>query len=369
MTMFASASRSWTAMWGVVLLAAAACGGEPGGRPFPPPEVAILTVVPRTVPETFEFPGQVQAYRRVQVRARVDGVIQQRPFSEGMMVRAGQLLYRLDKVRYQAAYDGALARFQNAKATYERLAPLLDQHAVAQQDVDNARAAYTAAQAALESTRKDLEDTDVRAEIAGRVGRTQLDVGARVTGSGDVLTTIDQLDSVYVAFQPAAQQLLEWRSNPRWRGLIQPGSRLTVRAVLANGALAPSVGRLDYVAPALDAATGTQEFRAVFRNQDQLLMPGAFVRARLLGFQRDSALAVPERAVQTGLGRQFVYVVAPGDTVRIRDVQTGPWSNGLWIIESGLVAGDRVIVDGFQKVAPGRPAKPVPLADSTVTDQ
>jgi membrane fusion protein (multidrug efflux system) len=301
----------------------------------------------------------------VQVRARVDGVILERPFTEGMIVRPGQVLYRLDKVRYQAAYDGAQARFQNAKATYERLAPLLERHAVAQQDVDNAQATYSAAQAALESARQDLEDTDVKAEITGRVGRTLLDVGARVTGSADLLTTIDQVDPVYVSFQPSSQQLLEWRENPRWRTLVEPGSLLAVRVVLPDGSLLPNVGRLDFVAPSLNVATGTQEFRAVFHNADRLLMPGGFVRVRLLGFERDSAYAIPQRAVQTGLGRQFVYVVTGGDTVRIRDVQTGPWSDGEWIINQGLAAGDRVVVDGLQKVVPGRSVKPVPLADST----
>lgn len=325
----------------------------------------MVTLAPRTVNQSFEFPGDVTAYRSVQVRARVEGVILARPFTEGMIVTPGQVLYRLDKVRYQAAYDAALARFQNAKATYERVAPLLEQHAVAQQDVDNARAEYTAAQAVLEAARKDLADTDVKAEIAGRVGRTQLDVGARVTGPADVLTTIDQIDPVYVSFQPSAQQLLAWQEHPHWRALIQPGSALQVRVVLPDGTLLPRVGTLDFVAPSLNAATGTEEFRAVFRNADRLLVPGEFVRVRLLGFARDSALAVPERAVQTGLGRQFVYVVGPNDTVRVRDVDTGAWSDGQWIIDGGLAPGDRVIVDGIQKVAPGRLAKPVPLADST----
>jgi membrane fusion protein (multidrug efflux system) len=358
-------SRRWTAVSFGALVALAACeqGGGPSG--FPPPEVSVVTVEPRTVPQAFEFPGQVRAYRSVQVRSRVDGVILERPFTEGMIVRPGQVLYRLDKVRYRAAYDAAQARHENAKATYERLAPLAEQNAVAQQDVDNARAAAVAAQAALDEARKDLEDTEIKAEIGGQVGRTLMEVGARVTGSADVLTTIDRLDPVYVSFQPSLQQLLEWRENPSWRSLIKPESKLAVRVVLPDSSLLPTVGQLDFVAPALDAATGTQEFRAVFPNPDRLLVPGAFVRVRLVGFQRDSAIAVPQRAVQTGLGRQFLYVVGPGDTVRMRDIQTGPWSDGDWIIERGLSTGDRVIVDGSQKVAPGQPARPVPLADST----
>jgi membrane fusion protein (multidrug efflux system) len=338
-------------------------GGAPQGG-FPPAEVAVETVQPETVSEVFEFPGQVEPYRRVEVRARVDGIIEARPFTEGSIVRQGQLLYRLDDVRYEAAYRSAQARFDNAKRTLDRLQPLLAQHAVAQQDVDNARFEYEASQALLDQAKKDLDDTRVRAGIEGRVGRTRLDVGARVTGPADLLTTIDRVDLVYVSFEPSSQQLLEWRENPRWRALIRPGGGLAVQVVLPDSTVLPRTGRLDFVAPVLDSATGTQQFRAVFRNPDQLLVPGEFVRVRLLGFTRDSSFAVPERAVQTSLGRQFVYVVGPENVATVRDVEVGPWSGNRWIIERGLSAGDRVIVDGVQKVGPGRPVRPVPLADS-----
>jgi len=353
----------------VLAAAAAACRkgeADPRFAGFPPTEVSVVTVVPTAVPQTFEFPGQVQAFRRVEVRSRVEGVIEERPFTEGMIVQPGQVLYRLDSVRYEAAYRAAQARLENAKETYERVQPLLAQHAVAQQDVDNARSQYTAAQAALDAAKKDLDDTKVKAEIVGRVGRTMMEVGARVTGSADLLTTIDQLDPLYVSFEPSSQQLLEWREDPRSRALIEPGSSLQVRVVLPDGSLLPRVGRLDFVAPTLDPATGTEEFRATFPNPDRLLMPGQFVQVRLVGFVRENALAVPQRAVQTGLGRQYVFVVGKGDTVTTRDIQAGPWAGDLWIIDRGLVPGDRVVVDGLQKIAPGRPVKPVPLADSTV---
>jgi membrane fusion protein (multidrug efflux system) len=354
------------ALAAVILVAAVGCRRGGGGfSGFPPAEVAVVAVAPQTVAQSFEFPGQVEPYRRVEVRGRVEGIIEARPFTEGAMVKPGELLYRLDKVRYDAAFRSAQARLQNARQTFERVEPLLAQRAVAQQDVDNARAELAAAQGAFDQAKKDLDDTDVRAEIEGRVGRTLMEVGARVTGPADLLTTIDRLDPVYVTFQPSSQQLLEWRENPRWRDLIVPGSRLTVQVVLPDGTLLPRTGHLDFVAPSLDAATGTQEFRATFQNQDRLLMPGQFVRVRLVGFARDSAIAVPQRAVQTGLGRQFVYVVGAGDTVQMRDVQTGAWAGDQWIISRGLAAGDRVIVDGIQKVAPGRPVKPVPLADSS----
>jgi len=343
---------------------AGACKKAPAPQAPPPPEVAVVKVEPRRVPTSYEFTGEVQPYRRVEVRARVDGVIEARPFNEGATVKPGQVLYRLDRVRSDAAYRSALARSQNAKRTLERLEPLLRQNAVAQQDVDNARATMEAAEGDLAEARKNVDDAVVRAEIAGRVGRTNMEVGARVTGPADLLTTIDVLDPIYVSFRPSAQQLLAWKQDPEARKLIQPGSPLSVEITLPDGSTFPRTGRLDFVAPSLDAATGTQEFRALFKNPDHLLVPGQFVRVRLNGFTRDSALALPQRAVQQALGRQFVYVVGKGDTVVARDVDPGPWSGSLWVIDKGLSPGDRVVVDGTQKAAPGRPVRPVALADS-----
>jgi membrane fusion protein (multidrug efflux system) len=348
---------------------AAGCRKDPAPQAPPPPEVAVVQVEPRRVPTSYEFTGEVQPYRRVEVRARVDGVIEARPFTEGTTVKPGQVLYRLDRVRSEAAYRSALARYQNAKRTHERLQPLLAQNAVAQQDVDNAQADMDAAEGDLAEARKNVDDAVVRAEIEGRVGRTNMEVGGRVTGPSDLLTTIDVLNPVYVSFRPSAQQLLAWKQDPSARKLIQAGSQLSVGVTLPGGTTLPRTGRLDFVAPSLDATTGTQEFRALFQNADHLLSPGQFVQVRLDGFTRDSALALPQRAVQQALGRQFVYVVGKGDTVAARDVEPGPWSGNLWIIDKGLSPGDRVVVDGTQKAAPGRPVRPVPLADSAAAPQ
>lgn len=354
-----------------ITIAVALLNGCKGSAPPPappPPEVAVVKVTPTEVPEIFEFSAEVQPYRRVEVRARVDGLVVDRPFTEGALVKRGEVLYRLEQVRPGAAYRSALARYQNAKRTLDRLEPLLGQHAVAQQDVDNARAEYESAEAALAEARKDLTDTYVRAEIQGKVGRALFEVGDRVTGPSDLLTTIDPLDPAYVSFRPSVQQLLQWKRNPDSRKLIEAGSQLEVQVVQPDGSLLPRTGRLDFVAPALDQTTGTQEFRAQFHNPDALLVPGQFVRVRLLGFTRDSALAVPQRAVQQALGRQFVYVVGKGDTVVSRDIQPGPWSGPLWIIEKGLTPGEQVIVDGIQKATPGRPVHPVALVDTSAAE-
>ena len=349
------------------LLFGAACGGSaPPQRGFPPADVGIVTVAPQTLPQTYDFVGDVEPSRRTEVRARVEGVILERPFTEGSAVKAGDVLFRLDRVKTEAAYASAVARYDNAKSTLGRLEPLLARHAVAQQDVDNARAELDAAKAAMDQAKKDLDDSVVRAEASGRVGRAMFQVGGRVTGPADLLTTIDELDPAYVVFRPSSEQVLNWKADPRSAPLIEPGSKLEVHVVLANGEVLPRVGRLTFVAPSLDSTTGTQEFRATFANRDGLLLPGQFVNVRLSGFSRVNALAVPQRAVQQGLGRQFVYVVSAGDTVVARDVKPGPWSGPLWIIDDGLKAGDRVIVDGIQKAAPGRVVKPSPVQSDSV---
>jgi len=332
---------------------------------MPPADVGIVTVQPATLAQTYDLVGQIEPSRRTEVRARVEGVILERPFTEGAPVTAGQVLFRLDRIKTEAAYASANARYTNAKSTVGRLEPLVAKHAVAQQDVDNARAELDAAKAAVDQAKKDLDDSVVRAEVAGRVGRAMFQVGGRVTGPADLLTTIDELDPAYVVFRPSSQQILDWKSDPRSAALIEPGGQLRVQVVLPNGALLPRVGHLTFVSPSLDSATGTQEFRATFENHDRILLPGQFVNVRLSGFSRANALAVPQRAIQQGLGRQFVYVVSVGDTVVARDVKTGPWSGTLWIVDDGLKPGDRVIVDGIQKAAPGRVVKPSAIGTDT----
>ena len=368
---FRSARGRLLAMLAVLLapLAAAGCH-DSGATPSapPPPEVGVVTVAPRALPLSYEFVGEVQPIKRVEVRARVDGVIESRPFTEGAFVKAGDVLYRLERIRSDAAYRNASARLANAQRTLKRLEPLAERQAVAQQEVDDARTEAESAQAALDEARKDRSDAVVRAEISGRVGRTRLEVGARVTGPSDLLTTVEQLDPVYVSFRPSSQDLLRWRGDTASARLIRPGSDLRVHVVLPDGSELPRTGKLGYVSPSLDPETGTQEFRATFANRDLVLVSGQFVRVRLEGFVRQDALAIPRRAVQQSLGRQFVLVASKGDTVRSQDVTPGPWSGESWIIEKGIAPGDRVIVDGVQKTMPGGVVHPVPADTAAAGD-
>jgi len=219
---------------GVALMGSGCKKNAPPPAP-PPPEVAVVSVQPQRLPTAFEFTGEVEPYRRVEVRSRIDGIIEARPFTEGSVVKPGQVLYRIERIRPEAAYQSALARAQNAKRTLDRLQPLAKENAVAQQDVDNAEAELSEAQSALAEAKKNLDDAVVRAGIQGRVGRTNLEVGARVTSSDDLLTTIDVVDPVYVSFRPTAQQLITWKQNPEASKLIRPGSSLSVQVTLPEG--------------------------------------------------------------------------------------------------------------------------------------
>jgi membrane fusion protein (multidrug efflux system) len=340
-----------------------------------------VTVTPTPVDEAPEFVGQVQPFRTVQVRAQVSGVIVQRTFREGAQVRARDVLYRIDTTSAAATYRSAVGRVREAQAklTYadinaRRLRPLLASHAVAQMDVDNAESALLQARAALESARSDadgmrkqLNETVVRAEGAGRVGRAVRDVGARVAALGDVLTTIDVVDPVYVSFRPSAEQLLHWKRQPSLARATMPGGTARVQVVLPDSTLLPTTSQVGFVDPVVDAQTGTQEFRALFHATDRLLVPGQFVRVRLNGLILPDAILIPQRAVLQQMGRQSVFVVDRSNKVASRNVKATAWTGSNWLIEEGLTPGERVVVDGVQKIGPGALVKPTPLMPAADT--
>src|SRR2546428_10619821 len=369
---------TWAAAIAVTLVllgAAAARRRAPVASPAPPPppEVSVVTVVPETVAARYQYVGQAEASRRVEVRALVTGVIVARPYVEGTDVAAGTLLFRIDPTTYDAAYRSAQARLANADRTLARLKSLLAARAVAQKDVDDAQQAFDQAQAAVDQTKKDYEDTFVRAEIPGRAGRALLQLGARVTGPGDLLTTVEQVDPIYVNFSPSDEALLGLRRDiADGRLVVPPAPRaLAVQVTLADGSLLPAPGELNFADLALQPATGTLQLRAQLKNPQHVLLPGPFVPVRLLGLQRPSAILIPQRAVQQGLTGAFVFVVGDSDKVAARNVVATSWDGGSWLIEQGLQVGDRVVVDGVQKVAPGQAARPVayrPTVDSGATE-
>jgi membrane fusion protein (multidrug efflux system) len=365
----------------VGLLAGCRKQAAPGAPP--PPEVTVLTVQQQTIPGQYEWVAQAAASKSVQVRSQVSGVIVERPYVEGTDVPKGKVLYRIDPRTYQANYESAKARlaetraqFANAERTLNRLKPLLAERAVAQQDVDNAeatddqyRAALLDAQAAVDAAKKNYEDTFVRAEVGGRAGRALMELGALTSGPGDQLTTVDQVDPIYVYFNPSDQDVLQWRRDIAAKRLVVPRGMLDVQATLADGSVFGQTGKLDFVALALQPTTGALQLRAVFPNPQHTLLPGQFVRVRLLGLKRNDAILVPQRAVQQGLNGPFVYVLGDSNQVSARTVAATAWQGTQWIIDQGLRPGDKVIVDGAQKIVPDAPVRPVayrPESDSTL---
>jgi membrane fusion protein (multidrug efflux system) len=349
----------------------------------PPPEVTVLTVQRQTIPGQFEWVAQAAASKSIQVRAQVSGVIIDRPYVEGTNVPKGKVLFRIDPRTYQANYESAKARmaeaeaqFANTERTLNRLKPLLGQSAVAQQDVDNAQAAYEQAHAAVldakaevDAAKKNYDDTFVRAEVGGRAGRALMEVGALTSGPSDELTTVDQVDPIYVYFNPSDQDVLQWRRDIAAGRLVLPGGVLDAQVTLADGSVYGRTGKLDFIALTLQPATSALQLRAEFPNPEHTLLPGQFVRVRLLGLKRNDAILVPQRAVQEGLTGPFVYVLGDSNTVGARTVAATAWQGTQWIIDDGLKPGDKVIVDGTQKIGPGRPVKPVayhPEKDSTL---
>lgn len=376
------ASWTLTLVGGLVGLVSG-CGRKPAPAAPPPPEVTVLTVQEQTITTQNQWVAEAAASKSVQVRAQVSGVIVERPYVEGTDVPKGKILYRIDPRTYQANYESAKARlaeteaqFANAQRTLTRLTPLLAERAVAQQDVDNAqanydqyRAAVLDAQAAVDAAKKNYDDTFVRAEVAGRAGRAVMEVGALTSGPTDQLTTVDQVDPIYVYFNPSEQDVLDWRRDIAARRLVVPKGVLDVQATLADGSVFSQRGKLDFVGVTLQPATGALQLRAEFPNPRHVLLPGQFVRVRLLGLKRNDAILVPQRAVQQGLNGPFVYVLADSNKVSARGVTATAWEGTQWIIQDGLRPGDRVIVDGAQKIMPDAPVRPVayrPGSDSTL---
>jgi len=345
---------------------------------YPPPDVTVLTVKPETVEAKLDYVGQAEASKAVEVRSQITGVIVARPYTEGTDVAAGTVLYRIDPTTYEAALrsaqgtlENAQARLANAQRNLNRVQPLLAEHAVAQVDVDNAetelqqaRAGVDQSRGAVDEAKKNFDDTFVRAQISGRAGRALLVLGARVTGPSDLLTTVEQVDPIYVSFNPSDKDVLAWRHNEVTRKMIA-GGKLKVAITLSDKSAFPHPGLVTFVDQSLQSNTGTLLLRASVPNPEHILLPGQFVRVKPLGITRDSALLVPQRAVQQGLAGTFVYLLGANNMAMARDVSATSWDNGRWLIEDGLKPGDEVIVDGTLKVGPGRPVHPSPYDPKT----
>jgi membrane fusion protein (multidrug efflux system) len=353
---------------GCMLLCLASCSKE-ASVSLPPPQVGIVIAEPRSVANIAEVPGRVQAVRTAQVRARVDGIVQERVYVEGSDVKAGQVLFRIDPRELRAnlsAVEAALKRAEataaNAQQDVERYEGLVEDQAISKQEFDAALARLRTAEADVAQTRAQLDSaklalsyTTVTAPIAGRAGRAQVTEGALVSAaSATLLTTIEQLDPVYINFSQSSSSMLAIRREIAAGTLNVPQlGRVEVTLLLEDGSVYPHKGHLDFLDLAFDEATGTAAIRAEVPNPDRSLLPGQFVRARIEVGVRPNTFLVPQRAVQLSANGASVLIVDDKDTVVARPIKTGALQGSNWVVLEGLNPGDRVIVEGLQKVQPG----------------
>jgi len=381
--------RSISTFLAIVLLSACGSGDEGGhgdkkgpggpGAGMPPPEVTAVAVEPRALPVTFEYVGQTLGSREVEVRARVTGILISRNFTEGEPVRKGQSLYTIDPAPFEAAYAraeadvaAARARFEQSQRNAARLKPLLGEKAVSQKEHDDAVSAEAigaadlkAAQARLLESRLALGYTKVEAPAAGIAGRSLRSEGSLVSGPDVLLTSVTQVDPIWVSFGIPDNEQARIQKDTEARRLALPKSgQFEVQLRLADGSLYGRTGRVNFSAVRIDPATGTREFRAELPNPDRALRPGQFVRVMLRGATRPNAVTVPQRAVLDGPQGKFVYVVNQESQAEARPVEAGEWSGDSWVITSGLKAGERVIVDGVMKIGPGAPVRIASPKDS-----
>ncbi|WP_386068569.1 efflux RND transporter periplasmic adaptor subunit [Tahibacter sp. UC22_41] len=360
----------------LMLFGIALAGCSHSGPPpqMPPPQVSVATVVQKDVTLWDEFTGRIEAVDKVEVRPRVAGYLDKVNFEEGRQVKKGDLLFQIDDREYRAAHSRAAAEVERARSRtalaqrqLERSRQLVANKLVARNDVDlredelaQAQADVKATQAAAEQARLNLEFTRVTAPIDGRVGKALVTPGNLVAPGSSLLTTVVSLDPVYVSFEGDENTYLRYQGLERAGEL--PSAREAgnpVRMGLADEEGFPHTGSMNFIDNELDAGTGTIRARAVFSNKDGRFTPGLFARVQLLGSGAQSALLISDRAVLTDQDRKFVYVIGPENKALRRDVKLGAQVDGLRIVTDGLVANDRVVVNGVQKVFfPGMPVDP-----------
>lgn len=362
---------------GVLLLAG--CNKQPPAGPAPaPPKFGIVTVQPERAVLTTELPGRIAPHMIAEVRPQVGGIVQQRHFTEGTDVKAGQVLYQIDPATYRATFSSAKAALARAEANLaparlreERFRDLVKIKAVSQQEHDDAHATLLqaeaeveSAKAALETARINLDYTSVKAPISGRIGRSTVTTGALVTANqADALATIQQLDPVYVDVTQSTADLLRLRQSLA-SGLLQNGgvTQAQVRLLLEDGTPYAPLGTLKFSEVTVDQGTGSVTLRNLFPNPELLLLPGMFVRAVLEEGVNEQAILVPQRGVtRNQAGSAMVMVVGAEEKVEPRLIKAARTVGDKWLVSEGLKAGDRVILEGIQKARPGTVVKAVPF--------
>ncbi|SAK64658.1 HlyD family secretion protein [Caballeronia temeraria] len=358
-------------------LLAAGCGEKPPAMPQRTPEVGVITMEPAAVPVITELTGRTSAFVDAQVRARVDGIVLRREFTEGSLVKAGQRLYKIDPAPYLAQLNTAKASFAKAHANLvstsaqaERYKVLVAANAVSKQDFDNAIAAQgqaeadvASARAAIATAQINLGYTDVTSPVSGQVGISQVTPGAFVQASqATLMATVQQLDPMYVDLTQSSLDGLKLRRQMQEGRLSTSGPNAAkVTLILEDGRVYPEQGKLQFSDVTVDPSTGSVTVRAVFMNKDRVLLPGMFVRARIEEGVNPAAFVVPVQGVSHDQkGTAQALIVGKDNKVAVRSLVTSGTHGQNWVVDGGLNAGDRVIVEGIDKARPGMEVKAVP---------
>ena len=356
----------------------AAAPGAAGAAAPAAVSVHMLTVEPRKVPIRFDIVGQIEGSKQVEVRARVPGILQKQLYNEGDSVKEGALLFEIDRATYEVALAQARAQLAQATAQVDqarreegRLKPLLQDRAVSGKEYDDATSSRQLAEAAIQQANASIRQaelnlsyTRVTAPVAGITGRAEHSIGTLITidANGSLLTTINQVSTVWVRFSLAQTDLAKLPG-----GYLNRTTPVVLELLLPDGSPYPLKGRLNFAATSIDTRLGTQQLRAEFDNPRQQLLPGQFVTVRITAGERDKVFLVPQAAVvQTEKGN-LVFVVDADGKAQTRPVTTGDWIGKDWTILAGLNAGDKVVVDNLLKVQPGAPVTEAPPAEAAVT--
>ncbi|HQR12844.1 MAG TPA: efflux RND transporter periplasmic adaptor subunit [Casimicrobiaceae bacterium] len=343
----------------------------------PPVEVTVTTVAPRDTPVTYEYVGQTLSSHQVQIRARVDGFLDKRVYTEGAMVKAGDVMFRQDPKPFQAQLDaakGALAeqeaRLQTANDNLAQVKPLAALKALSQKELDDATGSQQAAAAAVqtakanvETARLNLSYATITSPVSGLSSFARAQDGAYVSAANSLLTYVEQVDPVWVNFTLSENDLLGIRTEQqKGRLRLPPKDSYEVEVVLDDGSVYPRKGRITFANADYNAQTGTFLLRATLPNPESALRPGQFVRVRVSGAVRVNAILVPQQAVLQGAKGHFVMVVDKEGKAQIRSIQVGQWYGDEWFVTEGLQAGDVVVTDGVARLSPGAPVKVVDAA-------
>jgi len=354
------------------------CGQQKAGGPPPMPEVSIVTIQPKPVLITTDLTGRTSANLVAEVRPQVGGIIQKRLFTEGSDVQAGQVLYQIDPATYQAALDNARAGLARSEANLsairlkaDRLRELLAEKAVSRQDYDDAASALKQTQADIQywqanvdTARINLKYTSITAPISGRIGKSSVTEGALVAvGQSTALATIQKLDPMYVDITQSTADLLRLQRGVKEGRLNQSdANQRKVQLILEDGSTYPLSGTLQFRDVTVDPTTGSVILRAVFPNPNGVLLPGMFIRAVVKEGINEKALLVPQQAVSRDpKGNPQTLIVDAENKVALRTLALDRAIGDQWLVASGLAAGERVIVEGMQKVKPGVSVKVVPF--------